>query len=219
MKLTTNAFVDGAAIDPRYSFCKIADGDTAGLDQHQPEDALVVFADNFNPDLSWSQVPENTKSFALTFVDETCPTKPDDVNQKGREVPEDLPRADFFHWLLVDIHPEQRQIDSGDFSDVVSRRGKSNCVAFGRVGLNDYTGWFKGDEDMEGQYFGYDGPCPPWNDSLIHTYHLTLYALDITKCDLAENFEGKDLLAAIEGHVLESASLSCTYTLNPRLKK
>lgn len=208
MKLTTTAFQDGAAIDSKYSFCKISDGDVP-----------VSFADNYNPDFSWTDVPENTQSFVFIFYDETVPTKPDDVNQEGREVPADLPRADFFHWLLVDIDPQQRKIVCGDFSDVVSPRGKSNCVAFGRVGINDYTSWFSGDEDMEGEYYGYDGPCPPWNDSLIHTYHFTLYALDIARCDLPETFQGNDVRKAIEGHVLDSSSLSCTYTLNARLKK
>lgn len=210
MKLTTNAFQDGAPIDSKYSFCKINDSETGDP---------VVFAENFNPDFAWSEVPEGTQSFALICFDDTCPTKPDDVNQAGREVPEDLPRADFFHWLLADIQPQQRDIRVGDFSAVVSPRGKSNRVPFGRVGINDYTGWFSGDENMKGEYFGYDGPCPPWNDSLIHTYHFTIYALDIEKCDLPDNFQGSDLRKAIEGHVLDSASLSCTYTLNPRLKK
>ena len=31
---------------------------------------------------------------------------------------------------------------------------------------------------MAGQYFGYDGPFPPFNDSLVHHYVFTLYALN-----------------------------------------
>ena len=48
-----------------------------------------------------------------------------------------------------------------------------------RQGINDYTGWFAGDKDMAGNYFGYDGPCPPWNDEIPHRYVFTLYALDV----------------------------------------
>ena len=39
-----------------------------------------------------------------------------------------------------------------------------------RHGINDYTGWFASDADMAGDYYGYDGPCPPWNDEIPHRY-------------------------------------------------
>ncbi len=205
MKLKTTSFEDGQSLDSKFSFCKKVVGESP------------TFSENLNPDLTWSDVPKHTKSFVIICHDETCPTEPDDVNQAGREVPEELPRADFFHWLLTDIPADRREIASGDFSQGVTSRGKSKHVPFGRTGRNDYTGWFNGDEAMEGDYFGYDGPCPPWNDSLVHTYHFTIFALDINRCDLPEGFQGNDLRSAIEGHILESASLSCTYTLNPRL--
>ena len=70
---------------------------------------------------------------------------------------------------------------------------------------------------MEGTYHGYDGPCPPWNDSLIHHYVFTVYATDLERCPVDGGFGGPDVLAAIEGHVLAKASLTGTYTLNPRL--
>ena len=53
-----------------------------------------------------------------------------------------------------------------------------------RQGINDYTGWFAGDKDMAGNYFGYDGPCPPWNDEIPHRYVFTLYALDVPRLDV-----------------------------------
>ncbi len=70
---------------------------------------------------------------------------------------------------------------------------------------------------MEGEYHGYDGPCPPWNDARIHTYTFTLYALDMERCPVSGSFTGNDVRHAIEGHVLATASLSGRYTLNPRL--
>ena len=70
---------------------------------------------------------------------------------------------------------------------------------------------------MEGDYYGYDGPCPPWNDSLIHHYVFTVYALDLPSLPLAGRFTGADARRAIEGHVLAQASITGTYTLNPRL--
>ena len=35
-----------------------------------------------------------------------------------------------------------------------------------------------------GNYFGYDGPCPPWNDAIPHHYVFTLYALDVARLDV-----------------------------------
>jgi hypothetical protein len=71
---------------------------------------------------------------------------------------------------------------------------------------------------MSGNYFGYDGPCPPWNDSIKHHYVFTLYALDVEKCPVEGNFGGADVRKAIAGHVLAEAKLTGIYTLNPKVK-
>ena len=84
--------------------------------------------------------------------------------------------------------------------------------------MNNYTQWFEGDTDMAGDYFGYDGPCPPWNDEIIHHYHFTLYALDLDRCPVEGKFAGPDVLEAIEGHVLGKASLVGTYAIYPKAK-
>ncbi|AHV91849.1 phosphatidylethanolamine-binding family protein [Bordetella holmesii ATCC 51541] len=86
-----------------------------------------------------------------------------------------------------------------------------------RQGLNDYTGWFAADRDMSGDYFGYDGPCPPWNDAIVHRYVFTLYALDVAKLNVHGKFTGADALKAMQGHVLAQAAVTGTYTLNPAL--
>lgn len=140
------------------------------------------------------------------------------MNQEGREVPVDLPRTDFYHWLLVDLPATLRSLEEGAVASGVVPRGKeADATPVGRAGVNDYTGWFSGDTDMEGEYFGYDGPCPPWNDSIIHRYTFTVYALDVESVDLPAGFTGSDVIAAVEGHTLEQVSLTGTYTLNPRL--
>ncbi len=59
-----------------------------------------------------------------------------------------------------------------------------------RQGINDYTGWFASDHDMNGDYYGYDGPCPPWNDSIVHRYVFTLYALDVERAAVDGKFTG-----------------------------
>ena len=71
---------------------------------------------------------------------------------------------------------------------------------------------------MAGNYFGYDGPCPPWNDSIPHHYVFTLYALDIDRCPVSGIFKGPDVLAVIKGHVLAQAALTGVYSLNPQVK-
>ncbi len=179
----------------------------------------VTLSDNRNPALSWDGLPEGTRSLVLICVDVDVPTKPDDVNQEGREVPADLPRANFYHWVMVDIDPATAGIGEGDCSDGVTARGKTDPAgpAGSRQGKNDYTGWFAGDPDMGGDYLGYDGPCPPWNDALVHHYHFVLYATDLERCPVEGHFTGPEVEAAIAGHVLAESRVVGTYTLNPRL--
>jgi Raf kinase inhibitor-like YbhB/YbcL family protein len=82
--------------------------------------------------------------------------------------------------------------------------------------LNDYTAFMAGSE-MAGDYFGYDGPCPPWNDKRLHHYVFTVYALDVESLDLPERFDGREALAAMRGHVLAEAGITGTYSLHPDL--
>ncbi|MGB5169025.1 MAG: YbhB/YbcL family Raf kinase inhibitor-like protein [Acidimicrobiia bacterium] len=207
MELWSNSFSDGDPIPGEFAF---------GL----PDEAShMVFGPNLNPHLAWSGVPDGTRSLAVVVYDRDVPTRPDDVNQEGREVPPDLPRADFFHWLLIDLPPRWTGIEAGSFADGVVPHGKNAAGTPGEVrqGLNDYTSWFAGDPDMSGDYFGYDGPCPPWNDSLVHHYEFTLFALGTDRLDVPRGFRGQDARDAMAGHVLASSSFTGTYTLNPRL--
>ena len=71
---------------------------------------------------------------------------------------------------------------------------------------------------MSGDYYGYDGPCPPWNDALRHRYVFTIYALDVEQLPVTGRFSGADLRQAMEGHILAQAQLTGTYSLNPALK-
>jgi hypothetical protein len=112
------------------------------------------------------------------------------------------------------------EIAAGEFCSQVTPRGKTatDSRRGTRHGINDYTGWFAGDKDMGGEYYGYDGPCPPWNDAIPHRYVFTLHALDIERCPVEGRFIGQEVRAAIAGHVLAQASLTGRYTLNPAVK-
>ena len=68
---------------------------------------------------------------------------------------------------------------------------------------------------MKGDYGGYDGPCPPWNDEIVHHYHFTVYALDVATLGLSGRFGGPEALKAMQGHILDQASWIGKYSLNP----
>ena len=72
-----------------------------------------------------------------------------------------------------------------------------------------------GDPEMEGNYYGYDGPCPPWNDELAHHYRFKLFACDFDSCSVEDAFTGQNVLKAIEGHIIAETELLGLYSLNP----
>ncbi len=207
MKLWSDSFNDGDPIPAEFAFGK-----------HNAE-SNVELSSNKRPHFAWSDLPVNTKSLVMLCVDVSVPSKGDDVNQAGKVVPAELPRVDFYHWVLVDLPPEPAQLTPGEFSDGVTARGKSSPGPRNtRSGLNDYTGWFAGDAEMEGKYFGYDGPCPPWNDSLVHEYRFTLYATDLNHIPVEGEFTGADVLAAVEGHLLDQVMIRGSYHIYPGAK-
>jgi len=208
MELKTTAFARGGAIPAEFAF--------GAMDPA----AHIKLSQNRNPDLAWSGLPAGTRSLALLCHDPVVPSRGDDVNKEGRVVPPSLPRVDFFHWVLVDLPADTPPIARGEFADGVTARGKPGPQAprGARQGINDYTGWFAVDKDMAGNYFGYDGPCPPWNDELPHRYVFTLYALDVPRLGVSGVFNGNDARRAIAGHVLGEASIEGRYTLNPSVK-
>jgi Raf kinase inhibitor-like YbhB/YbcL family protein len=208
MQLMSSSFGHGQRIPDEFAF---------GV----PDEAQHLrLGPNRNPHLRWTGVPSTARSLVLICVDTDVPTRADDVNQEGRVVPASLPRADFYHWVMVDISPAVSEIAAGACSDGIVARGKQSPPgpAGARQGLNDYTLWFAGDEAMKGPYLGYDGPCPPWNDELLHHYHFELYATDLEQCPVEGAFNGQQARTAIAGHVLAEARLTGTYSLNPKVR-
>jgi len=208
MKIWSDAWSNGEAIPERFAAGRLA------------ADGSVQFSDNLSPPLAWSDLPAGTQSLVLVCHDFDVPSSMADVNQPGREVPVDLPRIDFFHWLLVDLPPTLGGVAEGQWSRGFTVRGKPGPATDGpaRQGLNDYTAWFAGDAARAGRYFGYDGPFPPFNDSLVHHYLFALYALNLPRLAVQGDFTGPQVREALAGHVLGAATLSGTYTLNKRLR-
>jgi Raf kinase inhibitor-like YbhB/YbcL family protein len=205
--VTIDAWPQGGAIPAEYAF------GVPGADEPVKPGA------NRSPAIRWSDAPEGTKSFAIICHDPDVPSKPDDVNKKGRTVPASLPRIDFYHWVLIDIPATVTELAAGAESHGATAKGKPlGKTPVGVRGFNDYTHWFAGDEAMGGDYGGYDGPCPPWNDEIIHHYHFTVYALDVPSLGLTGRFGGAEAKAAMAGHILGQASWVGTYALNPAVR-
>jgi Raf kinase inhibitor-like YbhB/YbcL family protein len=206
VELTSTSITDGAPIGADYALAEPAD------------EGHVTFAGNRNPHLVWSGAPDSTKSFVVTCIDLDAPSVGDDVNQEDREVPDDLERAEFTHWLLANVPANHIVIEEGSHSVGVTTRGKAaDAAPVGVHGQNDYTMWFEGDDDLGGSWNGYDGCAPPWNDSIEHRYRFTVYALDVPVLELDPGFTRDELNAAMADHVVESAAITGTYATNPRL--
>lgn len=155
MRLTSNSIENGKPIAVEFA---------AGT----PEG----FAPNRNPHLAWSEVPGGTRSFALLCLDPDVPTVPETVGRDDVQIPVDQPRTDFVHWAMADIPADVHEIAAGSCSDGFVPKGKQRPAgpAGARQGLNSYTEWFAGNADMAGNYLGYDGPYPPFNDLRVHRY-------------------------------------------------
>ena len=205
MRITSNTFEQNGQIPPRCAF---------GIPD--PDEHLKL-GENRNPQLSWSAIPPDAKSLVLLCVDPDAPSSMDNFNQEGMTIAAELPRADFIHWVMIDIPAQTGSIDEGTCSDGIVPGGKTNPDGppGSRQGINDYTNFMAGDPDMEGDYYGYEGPCPPWNDERLHHYHFTLLAINLETTPVEGRFSAADVLTAIEGHVIEIAKLTGTYSLNP----
>ena len=162
------------------------------------------FGGNRNPHLAWSDAP----------------TDPSTVGRDDMEIPVEQPRADFVHWAVVDIPASVREIAAGSCSDGITKHGKQEPKGppGSRQGLNDYTGWFAGDADMQGQWRGYDGPYPPFNDLRLHRYFFRLFALRVPKLDLPADFTAADVFHALQPHEITEAAIYGTYSLNASVK-
>lgn len=102
----------------------------------------------------------------------------------------DAPAGDWVHWVIFNLPPETQRLDAG-----VPRTAQ---LPNGAVqGINDYS------------RNGYDGPCPPPGQK--HRYFFKVYALD-AKLKLPATARKKDLLKAMEGHILAKGELYGIYT-------
>jgi hypothetical protein len=205
LRVSVDTFKDGEMIPNKYAFCvPAAQGHTAP-------------GSNFSPSISWSRGPRGTKSYVIMLYDTDSPAEQrDKINKEGTAMTSAIPRRTFFHWVLVDIPPGVKSLEEGADSNARVVHGKpATPAAAGVRGLNDYTKVSAGNDAMQGQYYGYDGPCPPWNDEVVHHYHFAVFALSVKSLDLPQAFDGGAVLEVMKDKVLAQGEVVGLYTQNP----
>jgi Raf kinase inhibitor-like YbhB/YbcL family protein len=100
----------------------------------------------------------------------------------------DAPVGTWVHWVLYNIPAGVTELPEGIPSDATLKNGAKH-------GITDF------------KRLGYGGPCPPGG---THRYYFKLYALD-TVLELEAGCTKKELLAAMEGHVLADGQLMGKY--------
>ncbi|MFC1548632.1 YbhB/YbcL family Raf kinase inhibitor-like protein [Candidatus Omnitrophota bacterium] len=124
-----------------------------------------------SPGLSWSDVPEGTKSFALIMDDP------------------DAPFGTWIHWVVFNI--------PGDATGLKENIPRKATLDDGTLqGINSF------------RWIGYGGPHPPPGPK--HRYFFKLYALD-TVLELSPGTSKGKLVRAMQGHILDDASLMGTF--------
>jgi len=204
LKVRVDSFKDGGMMPNKFAFCvPAAQGHTSG-------------GPNINPSISWSKGPRGTKSYAIVVYDTDSPAEQrEKMNKEGETLTAAVPRRNFFHWVLADIPANVTSIKEGADSNARVLHGKPATSSTGVKGLNDYTKATASNDAMKGQYYGYDGPCPPWNDDNLHHYHFTVYALSVGSLNLPKDFDGPAAMEAMKGKILAQGEELGLFTQNP----
>lgn len=137
------------------------------------------------------------------------------MNKEGMTVPRTAERQTFYHWVLIDIPAKVTSLKEGADSSGRVTHGKTAPATVGKHGLNMFTTIFAANDAMKGNYYGYDGPCPAWNDEVAHHFHFMVYALRVDTLGLPADFDGPAAIDAMKGKILAQGELDATYSTNP----
>lgn len=205
LRVRVDSMKYGHMIPSEYAFCT-ADGHGG-----------ATAAANKSPRIAWSKGPVGTKSYAVVVYDTDSPAEHRDwMNQKDHMLTAAVKRKIFFHMAIIDIPPSVMVIPEGDESDARVLRGKpATAIKIGVPAANSYTQAFATNDALKGIYYGYDGPCSPWNDENAHHYHFTVYALSVPSLGLSGDFSAEAVVAAMKGKVLAQGQLLGVYSTNP----
>jgi Raf kinase inhibitor-like YbhB/YbcL family protein len=98
----------------------------------------------------------------------------------------DAPNGTFTHWIIYNIPADTRELPEG---------------------INETADGILQGENSFGN-LGFGGPCPPKNET--HRYFFKIYAID-QMLNLPARASKQEVMAAIEGHVLDKAELMGRY--------
>ena len=198
LKLTSSAFSDGGEIPRKY-----------GYEQ-----------ENVSPPLKIENIPRGTKSLTLIMDD------PDAMNVviAGKKPFRDP----YVHWVAYNIKPYKNRTEPNSPFTSSIEIFESKPTSTPPI-TKDEINWSYLSQFITEQYgerfcmlgvngwdkFAYGGPAPP---DKTHTYVFKLYALKIRLCyDEKGRWIGPALLTkadvekAMEGHIIEQATLTGTY--------
>lgn len=100
----------------------------------------------------------------------------------------DAPGGTWVHWVLFNLPANIQELPE----NIPQQKMLANGA---KQGMNDFRN------------VGYGGPCPPTG---THRYYFRLHALD-TKIDLEAGIKKKQLMEAMEGHILAEGQLMGKY--------
>jgi phosphatidylethanolamine-binding protein (PEBP) family uncharacterized protein len=206
LKVKVDSIKDGGMIPTKYSFCMPAAQGHIGP------------GPDISPPISWTKGPKGTQSYAITLTDTDSPKENrDKMNKEGMTVPSSSARQTFFHVVLVDIPANVRSLPKGAASNARVVHGKPAAqTKVGVPGLMDFTKVFAANDALKGKYYGYDGPCPAWNDEINpHHFHFTVYALSVKSLGLPADFDGPAAMEAMKDKILAQGELPAIYSTNP----
>jgi Raf kinase inhibitor-like YbhB/YbcL family protein len=181
-----------------------------------PPNPMAAAQYDISPAVSWSPGPRGTRSYALIMTDIDVPKDLGLLDRSDVTIPVDAPRMPFVHWVLIDIPPAVTHLRRGAESAGFVLKGKPiGPTAHGLRGANVYTHRYPASSPLAGPRGGYDGACPPHNDTRAHRYVTRLYALDVATLGLHGLFFGEDAERAMEGHVLAQGEAVALYAQGP----
>jgi hypothetical protein len=142
------------------------------------------------------------------MFDRDVPMTFETANKEGQIIAADTKRRDaYYHWVLVDIPQTVTALPAG----AESSGPEAKAAGPSKYGV-------RGTNDFGGGRAGYDGPCPPWNDAVVHHYHFVVYALNVRSLGLSRTFGGPEAMTLM-GHVLAKGEVVGLYSLNPDVAK
>ena len=206
LKVKVASIKEGGVVPDKFAFCQPA------------ATGHLAPGKDISPRITWSAGPRGTQSYAVILSDSDSPKENrDKMNKEGTTVPAATPRQTYFHMVLVDIPANVRALKEGNASTARVPHGKpATDTKVGVPGLNTFTVVTAANDALKGKYYGYDGPCPAWNDELSpHHFTFSVYALSVKSLGLGADFDGPAALAAIKDKTLAEGKLDALYSTNP----